>query len=201
MIAPKTFSRYHFQGQHENERVLKIIHRHWFNILMHLFVILFLSIALVGSLALFSVSFPDALGDQGARFIAFLENTLLIFLWLYGFLVWIDYFFDVWIITDERIVNIEQKGLFTRSISELQFSRVQDVTSSVNGFISTMLNFGDVYVQTAAEEKRFVFRQVADPFAIKDEIMSLSRGALSDDVKTVAHAFREKTPETTSDTL
>lgn len=173
----RNFSRYHFQGQHENEQVIRVIHRHWFNILSHLFIISTLSLLLIGSFASFPTLFPEIISAQNGRVGLFAQNTLFILLWIYGFLVWIDYYFDVWIITNERIVNIEQKGLFTRHISELRFSRVQDVTSSVSGFIATALNFGDVFVQTAAEEERFIFRQVPDPFAVKDEVMRLSRTA------------------------
>lgn len=186
-----TLGRHHFQGQHENEQILRVIHRHWFNILANLFIVIVLSFILIGSLLFIPLFFPAYATMGNWRILLFIENTLFIFVWLYGFLVWIDYYFDVWIVTNERIVNIEQKGLFTRRISELRFSRVQDVTSSVEGLIPTMLNFGDVFVQTAAEEERFVFRQVADPFAVKDEIMRLSRAAVGDDVKQMAQAFRE----------
>ena len=185
-----TFSRFHFQGQHENEQILQVIHRHWFNILMHLGLVTILSIILLGSVSALPILFSD-LTDDIAPFLIFIENTILLFIWLYGFLVWIDYYFDVWIITNERIVNIEQKGLFTRHISELRFSRVQDVTSSVNGLIPTMLNFGDVSVQTAAEEERFLFRQVGDPFAVKDRVMTLARQANQDDMREIATALRK----------
>lgn len=116
---------------------------------------------------------------------------MLLMLWILGFLIWIDYYFDVWIITNERIINIEQKGLFTRDISELRYESVQDVTSSVVGLIPTMLNFGDVSVQTAAKEERFLFRQVGDPFTIKDQIMALSRDALKDDIRDIAETLRK----------
>ena len=115
----------------------------------------------------------------------FLLNTFLLFIWLYAFLVWVDYYFDVWIITSQRIVNIEQKGLFNREVSELQFSRIQDVTSVVDGFIPTILNFGDVYVQTAAEEERFVFRQIPDPYTIKDMVMQLSRSSTPEEARKI----------------
>lgn len=186
-----TFSRYHFQGQHENEQILQVIHRHWFNITLHLVIVFMLSFFLLGSLSFFSLLFPD-ITEQNQPFFAFVQSTLFIFIWLYGFLVWVDYYFDVWIITNERIVNIEQKGLFVRHISELRFSRVQDVTSSVNGLIPTMLNFGDVSVQTAAEEERFLFRQVGDPFAVKDAVMTLARQSTQDDMREIALALNKK---------
>ncbi len=180
-----SFSRYHFQGQRENEEVLRIIHRHWFNI--------FLQYTGIGCTALLLVFVFSTLPQIAALssdtlppvFLSFILNTFLLFLWLYSFLIWVDYYFDVWIITNERIVNIEQKGFFSREVSELQFSRIQDVTSVVDGFIPTMLNFGDVYVQTAAEEKRFVFRQIPDPYTIKDMVMQLSRSASPEEARRI----------------
>ncbi|MDQ5902005.1 MAG: hypothetical protein QG606_221 [Patescibacteria group bacterium] len=180
-----SFSRYHFQGQRENEEVLRIIHRHWFNIFLQYTgigctttILIFVFSTLPQVAALSSDTLPPV-------FLSFILNTFLLFLWLYSFLIWVDYYFDVWIITNERIVNIEQKGFFNREVSELQFSRIQDVTSVVDGFIPTMLNFGDVYVQTAAEEKRFAFRQIPDPYTIKDMVMQLSRSATPEEARRI----------------
>ncbi|MBP9727951.1 MAG: PH domain-containing protein [Candidatus Moranbacteria bacterium] len=185
----KNFSRHHFQGQHENEQVLRVIHRHWFGICLHLTLVLVFAFIIITSLSVLPALFPDIVTTHSSKLFLFTQNTLFLFLWLYGFLVWIDYYFDVWIVTNERIVNIEQKGLFNRHISELRFSRVQDVTSSVDGLVPTMLNFGDVYVQTASEEDHFVFRQVGDPFAVKDEVMRLARQASRDDMQDIATAL------------
>lgn len=179
------FSRYHFQGQRENEEVLRIIHRHWFSIAMQYAAIGFttlLLIAISSVLPQITTLPPDTIPPI---FLTFLFNTFFLFIWLYAFLVWIDYYFDIWIITNERIVNIEQRGLFSREVSELQFSRIQDVTSVVDGFIPTILNFGNVYVQTAAEEKRFVFRQIPDPYTIKDMVMQLSRSSTPEEARQV----------------
>jgi hypothetical protein len=66
---------------------------------------------------------------------------------VYIFITWIDYYFDVWIITNERIINIEQKNLFIRTTSEVTLTRVQDVTATIGGFFPTLLDFGDVLVQ------------------------------------------------------
>jgi uncharacterized membrane protein YdbT with pleckstrin-like domain len=91
-------------------------------------------------------------------------------------------------------VNIEQKGLFVRHISELNFSRIQDVTAEVEGILPTVLNYGDVLVQTAGEESRFIFRQVADPYQVKDMVMKLSKGALDDDLRKMAQALHAGRP-------
>ncbi|OGI15614.1 MAG: hypothetical protein A3E38_01615 [Candidatus Moranbacteria bacterium RIFCSPHIGHO2_12_FULL_54_9] len=187
---PHAFGRTHFQGQQADEEVVHIIHRHWFDILSHFLVVLVLSFLLIASLLAFPLLFPEILDAANTRLFLFVENTLFIFIWLFGFLTWIDYYFDVWIITDKRIVNIEQRGLFVRHISELHFSRIQDVTAAVTGIIPTMLNYGDVEVQTAGEEGRFIFRRVPDPYRIKDVIMKFSQGAISDDLRKMADALR-----------
>ena len=189
MLPSLKLGRHHFQGQHENERVLRIIHRHWFNIVIQFIFVVLCSFFILGSLSALPLLFPDMIDAGAVPFFHFIQNTLFLFLWLFGFLVWIDYYFDVWIITNERIVNIEQKGLFNRHISELRFSRVQDVTASVDGLVPTMLNFGDVYVQTASEEDHFIFRQVGDPFAVKDEVMRLARQATRDDMQGIVTAL------------
>ncbi|MBP6929566.1 MAG: PH domain-containing protein [Candidatus Moranbacteria bacterium] len=191
MLPSLKLGRHHFQGQHENEQVLRIIHRHWFNIVIQFIFVVLCSFFILGSLSALPLLFPDMIDAGAVPFFHFIQNTLFLFLWLFGFLVWIDYYFDVWIITNERIVNIEQKGLFNRHISELRFSRVQDVTASVDGLVPTMLNFGDVYVQTASEEDHFIFRQVGDPFAVKDEVMRLARQATRDDMQGIVTALNK----------
>ncbi|MDD2766884.1 MAG: PH domain-containing protein [Candidatus Moranbacteria bacterium] len=165
------FHRFHFTGQRDGEEVVEIIHRHWFDILSRfIFILFFSSLLLSGFIFLFFL-FPDFLNISQKQLFLFLENTFFLFIWLFGFLTWIDYYFDTWIITNERIVNIEQRGLFDRHISELNFRNIQDVTTSVDGILPTILNFGDVSIQTAAEQERFMFRMVPDPYKIKDIIM------------------------------
>jgi uncharacterized membrane protein YdbT with pleckstrin-like domain len=188
---PESFSRYHFQGQREGEEILEVIHRHWFNIASHFLVVFLFVFFVFESFFLLPALFPDLGAGQNFLFLLFFQNTLILFLWLYSFLVWIDYYFDVWIVTNERVINIEQKGLFVRDVSELQFSRIQDVTSEVRGMIPTMLNFGDVEVQTAAEEERFLFRQVPDPYRIKDLLMARVRNNRDEDYAKMAQAVEK----------
>lgn len=187
-----TMNRRHFQGQHENEEILRVIHRHWFNLFSHLFAVIFFSFLLISSLLVLPILFPDIVSAENWRFFVFVENTFFIFMWIFGFLVWIDYYFDVWIITSERIVNIEQRGLFVREISELNFARVQDVTAEVKGIIPTILNYGDVFIQTAGETERFVFRQVGDPYKIKDMIIQLSRNSSRQDLQNAVSAIKSQ---------
>lgn len=187
-MTPSDFSRYHFQGQRDNETILAVIHRHWFDIATHFVLIVVFAGLIVTSLFVLPTFATDSSLLENPSLVLFLQNTLFLFLWLYAFLIWIDYYFDVWIITNERVINIEQKGLFVRSVSELKFSRIQDVTSEVRGMIPTILNFGDVKVQTAAEEEFFLFRQVPDPYHIKDILMERLRNERDEEINRVVAA-------------
>jgi uncharacterized membrane protein YdbT with pleckstrin-like domain len=156
----------------EGEKVISVIHRNWFHIAKQYFAVFLMAAVFFGALISVPILFPAAFGSEVLTVIAFLKNLFLLGLWIYGFIIWIDYYFDIWIMTDKRVINIEQKGLFMRSISELNYAKIQDVTAEVHGFLETVINYGDVQVQTAGEQERFIFRTVSDPNHIKDVIMT-----------------------------
>jgi len=115
--------------------------------------------------------FDELISNPGLYpiFILFISIYYL-YIWLFIFYGFVDYYLDVWIVTTERIVNIEQKGLFARVVSEQRLDRIQDVTSELKGFFSTMLNYGNVYIQTAGEQTRFIFKEVAQPQKVAKKI-------------------------------
>ena len=166
----------------ENERVIMTIHRHWFDLLSHLFAAFALAGILFIGFPILPTIFPYLTVGEGEVLFYFIETLMMLFCWLFLFLIWIDVWFDTWIITNERIVNIEQKGLFAREISELSFSKVQDVTSEVDGILHSIFNYGEVFVQTAGEKEYFHFRSVPDPVGVKSLIMKLSESAHRDDI-------------------
>ena len=97
-------------------------------------------------------------------------SLFYLYIWLFAFASYVDYYLDVWIVTNQRIIDIEQKGLFSRVVAEQKIDRIQDVTSEIKGFFSTMLDYGNVYVQTAGEKERFVFKQVPAPYQVAKKI-------------------------------
>src|SRR3990172_10632327 len=115
----KDFKKFHFDGQKNGEEIIQVVHRHWFNILEQMFLIFFMLFALIGSAIYLPLLFPVFSASSMNGLLAFIENIFAMFIWIFFFMIWIDYYFDVWIITNLRIVNIEQKGLFNRMVSEM----------------------------------------------------------------------------------
>ncbi|MFA4817825.1 MAG: PH domain-containing protein [Parcubacteria group bacterium] len=161
--------------KHEGEQIIMIVRRHWFNILQNLLSVLIMAGFLVASFLYFPFLFPSLSQHSLNGLFLFGETVFAMMIWIVFSLILIDYYFDVWIVTTRRIINVEQKGLFSREVSELKLEKIQDISTEVLGVIPTFLNYGDVYIQTAAEQERFLFRRVPDPYRIKDIIMGLQK--------------------------
>lgn len=157
-----------FDGQEKDERVILLLRRHIFTILAPL--------ALFGMTCLvpivIGIVFSTYFSTHGwlAPFF-FISSIWYLGLWLAIFYSLTIYTLDTVIITDHRIIDNDQRGLFYRSVSELHSHRVQDVSTRTNGVIETFLDFGDITVQTAGSEKQFVFYQIPHPVKVKDTIM------------------------------
>lgn len=135
------------------------------------FVLLLLPLTLFGIALLFEMKFEipqeSAIGLIVVLAISVYYLTTLLFL-LFSFFM---YFLDRWVVTEKHIIDVDQKSLFSRTVAKQEISRIQDVTAEVSGFFGTMCNFGNVYVQTAGEQERFVFENVPDPNGIVNTIM------------------------------
>jgi len=97
---------------------------------------------------------------------------LSIVMFFYSYFV--TFYLDVWIITNDRLVDIRQVSLFSRIIAEVDLYQIQDATSEVKGFWASMFNYGNIYLQTAGPVPRFVLYNVPDPSNLREKILDLS---------------------------
>jgi membrane protein YdbS with pleckstrin-like domain len=97
------------------------------------------------------------------RFVILGTFIWYLFTFVYAFEAFLDWFFSVNIITDERIFDFDFFNLTYRKVTDVNIDKIQDVTVSVGGGIGTMFNFGNVLVQTAAEIPEIDFIDVPQP--------------------------------------
>lgn len=161
------FSLANLPNQQANEHAIRLYRRHWFTLFLILLFYLALAIfpAVIVTLMWSEVVEP-ALGDIGYPLFVLMSSAYYLAMITFVFHEFVDWYLDVWVVTNERIIALEQKGLFSRVVSEQKLSRVQDVTSEIHGFFPTVLKYGDVFIQTAGQQQRFIFRQVPDPDGI-----------------------------------
>lgn len=158
------------------EKIILEARRHWFSISK---TGAFLFVAAVAPILLFFMAilaFPEISETLGkAKFnelIAFLGASWLLLVWIMFFISWTDHYLDVLVVTDKRLIDVEQRGLFRRDVATVPINNIEDVKIEVNGVIATILKFGDLHVQTAGLSKELVIREIKSPAKVKEVIMS-----------------------------
>ena len=189
------FSKFHFKDLGQDEEVIMVIHRNWFYVLEQFFWIIVVAGLFSASIIAIPIFLPDVLSSADQQIILFTQNFFMLAVWIYGFLIWVDYYFDVWIITDKRIIDVEQEGLFTRKVSEMTYAKIQDITTQVSGFIPTVINFGDLTVQTAGDMEDFIFRNISDPYHVKSVIAELQQKSDASATEKLGEMIKEKIEE------
>lgn len=165
----------HLPNSKPGEKTILFLRRHWLGVVK---LMLFTSIAAVAPIAitwLLGQTMPNLLGSAAGDAVAsiFLSMYYLAIVTFF-FQTFIDYYLDVWIVTTERLINIEQHGLFNRTASEMHIALVQDVTAEVRGVLHTFLDYGHVHIQSAGTKKRFLFKHVAHPEQVRNTILRLA---------------------------
>lgn len=154
----------------DSERIIRVVRKHWFVLVGDIFLLTFCMIIPVIILLTFHlVPFEQFIGFTGnvASAGTFFFFAWVFIVWMMGWNMWTDYYLDVLIITDRRIFDIEQKGLFRRTSSSFRIDNIQNVTVDQKGIIQTLLDFGTIRLETAGEREDFIATYIADPYSIK----------------------------------
>jgi len=141
-----------------DEEVLKVVRKHWFIIVSELIGIVVFALT---SIILFYIGagLPKLLGgdsiptEEYAAFLTFTMAAWLLLSTLSGFVVWTHYYLDLWIITDRRIILVEQIHFFNRNVAIFRLERMQDIEFTIKGLIQTFFNYGTLSAQTAGHSE------------------------------------------------
>jgi len=98
----------------------------------------------------------------GAIFWAFISIYWIFFL-TFIFLSWVNDELDLFIITNERIIWIEQISALSRKVTECSIDRVQEVNAETSGILQTLLWYGHVHIHTASEHSDMIVLYAPHP--------------------------------------
>ncbi len=119
--------------------------------------------------------FPGILADPtGHDILVMITSAYLLLIVSFLTVAFINYYYDIYLVTDRRLVDIDQISLFHREINELALEEVQDVTTKNQGIFSSLFDYGMVIIETAAAREKFVFNSVLHPREISTIILDLS---------------------------
>lgn len=162
-----------FPSQLENETIHLVVREHWFNLFLKILVWAFFAVALILFNRFAHTYVPVIFEGSFANITLLFIQVYTLFLTLSLFLIFVFYYLNIQVVTNLRVVDIDQVGLFSHVVSELHLSKIEDVTSQVNGVFGTLFNYGDVYVQTAGAIERFEFSNVPNPGGIEKLLLDL----------------------------
>jgi hypothetical protein len=86
---------------------------------------------------------------------------------------WISWYFSVFIVTDQRLIQITQKGMFSRSVVDMGLGQIQMVNYDVTGLQETLLGFGTITMQTFVGD--LVIHDLHHPAKIQKKLLQILR--------------------------
>jgi membrane protein YdbS with pleckstrin-like domain len=166
-------AKFQFPGKEKDEKVSLLARRHILILIRHnvIFALYFLiPVVIFVSLYYFEI---DLATLAFFPIIILIASLYYLFVCLFALIRWVEYYYDVWIVTDKRLIDVEQVSLFNHVTSELRLDKIQDVTVEIKGLLPSMFHYGNIYVQTAGAIQRFSFEEVPNPQQIKTLIIGL----------------------------
>ena len=151
----------YFDGQRDNERVLAVWRRHPWTLAQPAGAVLFLSLLVIASFRFFGAS---------------TTTSLLLGTWLIGApavvgYTWYRWWNDVYLLTNQRLIDVDQKKLFHRVVAEAPLENVQDVSFETRGVVQTIFNYGTVFVKTASVTTEIAMEGVTDPQSVQQAVL------------------------------
>ncbi len=108
---------------------------------------------------------------RGRGLLGFLLVALVAAIWIARSLyIWSR---NVLVLTNQRIIDIDQHGLWQRTVAEAPYAKIQDVRYTTRGMAQTIFRYGTVIIQTAGNTTNLEMDGVHDPMALQQMIVDI----------------------------
>lgn len=150
-----------FADQHDDEEVLYVFRKH--PIVMRRGFIIACFMVLLGTV-------PALIKPEMSYFYAGLAGgfVLATIVFLPG---WISWYYSVFIVTDQRLIQITRKGLFHKTVVDMNLNQIQSMNYQVDGLQATMLGFGTIMIQTYMGD--LVIHEVHHPEKVQKKLAKI----------------------------
>jgi len=155
-FAPKP-EKVSFDSQMEDEEIVLMLRPHPITKLKAIIIAI---LAIFGPLLFSSTPFLDFLPGKFSLAAVIGWYMLTLSFILENFLTW---FFNVFIITDERLIDVDFSSLIFKKVSSAKIENIEDVTVATGGVLASIVDFGTVFIQTSAEVPEIEFEYVPHP--------------------------------------
>jgi len=140
-----------FEGQRPGEKVLFVFRRHIIAMRKGFYLLL---------IPLVITSIPPLIWQNNLELFLLPIGGLALglILFMYHYIMW---YFTVYLVTNQRIRQVTQKGIFGKDVVELRLSKIQNISYNIPGFSGEILGFGTIVIQTFVGD--LVIRNVEHP--------------------------------------
>jgi len=157
------------------ERIVRTIRRDPITFVPYIVVFIILMFVPIGVFWLINTMFPEILANNIVYPIAVLFASMYyLCLYLFFYSYFVAFYLDMWIITNDRLIDVQQISLFGRSVAELDLYQIQDASSEIKGILPTIFRYGDVTLQTAGPVPKFIIHSTPNPHEIRKLILDLA---------------------------
>lgn len=154
-----------FDGQRDGEKVEFIFRRHISTAKKGIFFLVIMII--IGIIPM--ILWPS----YGRMFWIFLGCIVVGLLGLgYAYLLW---YFSVYIVTNERIRQVTQKGLFKKTVVDLGLDKIQSVSVNIPNVFAGIFGYGTILIQTGVGD--LIISQVPKPNQIHNKLQNVAQRA------------------------
>ncbi len=157
----------YFADQFDDEEVLFVFRKH--PMVMRKGLIIGMLAVLAGAMSGLAWSYKNP--TLGAYFVGMLIGAVVGAVIFLPF--WISWHFSVFIVTDQRLIQITQKGLFHRSVVDMGLNQIQMVNYQVAGLMQTMLGSGTIMMQTFVGD--LIIHDIHRPATIQKKLLEVLR--------------------------
>ncbi len=164
-----------FENQEKGEKIILLLRAHLATLIPAVLTVIFLLF-----LPPITLQLSTAAGIEPSSILSvgqLVWLTVIWYLFVFGFAFYklIFWYFNVYLLTNERVVDIDFRGLLHKETSYAKLNQIQDVSPKIIGFFGTFFHYGHVFIQTAAERPEFEFHNVEKPDAVAQEILEQVR--------------------------
>ena len=104
---------------------------------------------------------------------------------------WVVWYFKVLVITNNRIVDIDQQTIFKRTVSDITFNKIKDVIYRIKGFSQTLTRVGDILILLTDDKTKIEFENIFRPQKIQQLILQFKNDGIKDTLNTTKLSAQE----------
>ncbi|MDO8570221.1 MAG: hypothetical protein Q7R97_01390 [Candidatus Daviesbacteria bacterium] len=164
--------------QEEDEHIELFLRQHWITNISWL-ATAFLGI-LLPILLISLKSFIQSVVSFSIPIDLYLAGIILWYMFILAYIIesFLHWYFNIYIVTNRHLVDINFWNLLYRDITEVRIADVESARTHIRGVLGPLFNYGDVVIETAAERQNIQFFKVPNPDIVAERVQDLQENTI-----------------------